>query len=134
MSVLFAVAFAAAVSDKPYVPDIKLGIIKQAKKCVNVVTKDSLIYCHITAKVQGQALPIVDTKKTGKTIYFRMNSQQVIPGIRKGLVGACQGETRRITIPPNLAYGGKYVDGLFPPDATWIADIEIVDVIDSSEY
>jgi FKBP-type peptidyl-prolyl cis-trans isomerase len=63
-----------------------------------------------------------------------MASKRVIPGLSKGLLGGCRGEIQRVTIPPALAYGEGSVDGLFPPDSTWIADVEIVDIVDSAEY
>ena len=131
---VFALAAAsAAVSDKPYVSDIKLGILKRVDKCKSVVTRDSLVYCHVVARVLGHAAPIIDTHG-GKPLYFRASSRNVIPGLTKGIIGACKGEIRRITIPPALSYGEESVDGLFPPASSWVADVEIVDVVDSSSY
>jgi hypothetical protein len=126
--------FSLSVSDTPYKPDIKVGIIKRADKCSHVVTETCLVYCHFVATIEGQPVPIIDTKRTGKPISFRMASKRIIPGIAKGLLGACRGEMRRITIPPALAYGEGSIDGLFPPDSTWIADVEVVDVVDSAEH
>jgi hypothetical protein len=123
-----------SISDKPYIPDIKLGILKPVRECTTLVTKGSLVYLHLRATVEGQAIPIIDTYKTGKQIHFAMSSRKIIPGLVKGVLGACKGEIRRITIPPALAYGESSIDGLFPSDSTWVVDAEIVEVVDSSEY
>uniref|UniRef100_UPI00358EA5F0 peptidyl-prolyl cis-trans isomerase FKBP14 n=1 Tax=Myxine glutinosa TaxID=7769 RepID=UPI00358EA5F0 len=39
----------------------------------------------------------------------------------------CKGEKRKLTIPPELAYG-KEGKGKIPPEATLIFDIEMVDI------
>lgn len=125
--------FVAAVSDKPYVSDIRLGIVKRSDNCRSVVTEGSSIYCHLSARILGHAAPIIDTHGK-RPLYIRTSSEHVIPGLRKGLIGACKGEIRRITIPPSLAYGDTAVDGLFPSGSSWVVDVEIIDIVDSSSY
>jgi hypothetical protein len=55
----FLAASAWSISDKPYVPDIRLGVLKQPASCTKIVSKSSLVYVNLRATVQGQATPIV---------------------------------------------------------------------------
>ena len=120
--------------DKPYAPDIKIGCLNRVhEKCKRIVTENSIVHCHVVARIEGQPLPIINTTASGQELRIRMGSPSVIPGFLKGLSGACLGETRRITIPPGLAYGEQFVDGLFEPDSTWIVDVEILEIIDNGE-
>ena len=112
-----------------YQPDVRIGIKKKAPQCLQVVDENSHIFCHIVAQVVGQAIPLVNTYTTGQMASLKMNSPSIIQGIRKGLLGACQGEIRKITIPPGYAYGEAFIDGLFPPDSSWYVEIEIVEVM-----
>ena len=88
-----------------------------------------MVYAHIVARVEGKPDPIFDTYKTNKPLYFKANDAHFISGFNLGLRGACEGEIRRITIPPELAYKGEHVNGLFDPYSTWIVDAEILEVI-----
>lgn len=109
--------------------DLKIGIKKEVKPCKRFIEDNNYVYAHVVARVEDREKPIYDTYKAGKPLYFRANNTQFIPGFNMGLRGACEGEIRRITIPPHLAYKRESVDGLFGPDATWIVDVEVLEVI-----
>ena len=57
-----------------------------------------------------------------------MGRRHVIPGVEKGLMGACVGEKRRLIIPPALAYGPNGDGGVIPPDATIAFEIDIFEI------
>jgi FKBP-type peptidyl-prolyl cis-trans isomerase len=58
-----------------------------------------------------------------------LGQQQVIPGFEQGLVGIKSGGTRRLIIPPALAYGSEGTgNGTIPPNATLIFDITVISI------
>jgi len=58
----------------------------------------------------------------------KVSGGQLLPGWEIGILGACQGEKRRIMIGPNMAYGDRGVDRLVPPKATIVLDTEVKQV------
>ena len=54
--------------------------------------------------------------------------QGVIPGFSQGTVGMRVGGLRRVTIPPNLAYGAAGSPPQIPGNATLIFEIELLSV------
>jgi len=59
---------------------------------------------------------------------FPLGEGRVIKGWEKGIEGMKVGEIRRLTIPPDLAYGADGHKNMVPPDSTLIFDMEVIDV------
>ena len=64
----------------------------------------------------------------GDTFKFGLGKGQVIPGWDLGVAGMRVGGRRRITIPPDLAYGKRGAGGVIGPDETLIFVVDLVDV------
>ncbi len=63
----------------------------------------------------------------GVPFTFQLGAHQVIAGWDQGLVGMKVGGTRRLTIPPSLAYGASG-QGSIPPNATLVFDVNLVSI------
>ena len=64
----------------------------------------------------------------GDTFKFGLGKGQVIPGWDQGVAGMKVGGRRRITIPPNLAYGKRGAGGVIGPDETLVFVVDLVGV------
>lgn len=62
------------------------------------------------------------------TFTFQLGAGKVIKGWDMGIAGMAVGERRKLTIPPNLAYGPKGMDGDIPPNATLEFDVTLISV------
>ncbi len=62
----------------------------------------------------------------GDTFKFGLGQGQVIPGWDQGVAGMRIGGRRRITIPPDLAYGKRGAGGVIGPDETLVFVVDLV--------
>ncbi|MBX3198854.1 MAG: FKBP-type peptidyl-prolyl cis-trans isomerase [Labilithrix sp.] len=67
------------------------------------------------------------SRKRGQPFSFKVGSGMVIKGWDQGLVGMKVGGKRRLTIPPDLAYGDRGA-GTIPPKSTLLFDIDLMAV------
>ena len=57
---------------------------------------------------------------------FMLGAGRVIKGWDQGVLGMKIGESRRLIIPADMAYGDSGAGGVIPPGATLVFDIELV--------
>jgi peptidylprolyl isomerase len=64
----------------------------------------------------------------GDTFEFGLGEGEVISGWDRGVAGMKVGGRRRITIPPDLAYGKRGAGGVIGPDETLVFVVDLIRV------
>ena len=65
----------------------------------------------------------------GKPFTFKLGARQVIQGWDSGVRGMQVGGIRKLTIPPELAYGDRAVGGgLIPANSTLVFEVKLLEI------
>jgi peptidylprolyl isomerase len=103
------------------IEEIEVGEGDEATSGVNV----DVHYVGVSWKTRQQFDASWDR---GDSFGFRLGAGQVIAGWDQGVAGMKVGGRRRITIPPNLAYGKAGAGGVIGPDETLVFVVDLLGV------
>ena len=102
------------------IEDVKLGTGAEAKE-------GNMITAHYTGTLLD-GTKFDSSLDRGTPFSFQLGSGQVIAGWDQGVLGMKVGGKRKLTIPPDLAYGEQGIPGAIPSNATLIFEIELLSV------
>ena len=89
-------------------------------------TSGKIVSAHYTGRFPDGA-KFDSSYDAGAPIEFLLGSGKVIKGWDVGIEGMRVGGKRKLTIPPELAYGARG-GGPIPPNATLVFDVELMAV------
>ena len=105
--------------------DMKIEDLKEGKG--DEATPGHEIVVNYTSAVKdGIEFDSSYARKTPFT--FRLGAGQAVAMWEEGIKGMKIGGKRKLTVPPELAYGKKGLSNVIPPDATIIYTIELLEV------
>lgn len=120
-----ATSFAQDVEDDDGEPPKELQVdITNHVFCSHPSAKGDTVKVHYSLKVFGSD-DVIESTFEKKPFSFMVGLGQVIEGWDQGMLNMCPGETRTLTIPPQLAYGEKG-SGDIPEDSTLIFETEML--------
>lgn len=65
----------------------------------------------------------------GQPFPFGLGQGQVIQGWDQGVVGMKVGGKRKLTVPPDMAYGARGFPPVIPPNSTLVFEVELLDIL-----
>ena len=119
---------AAPAEPAVLVTDVVAGIGDEALPgMVVIVHYTGWLYDPAATEHRGRKFD--SSRDRGQPFSFHLGAGRVIRGWEQGIPGMKVGGTRRLVIPPDLAYGPRGAgNGVIPPNATLLFEVELLAV------
>ena len=91
-------------------------------------TPGSIVEVHYAGVAWSTGNEFDASWNRGETFKFGLGKGQVIKGWDEGVAGMKVGGRRRITIPPDMAYGKRGAGGVIGPDETLVFVVDLIGV------
>jgi len=98
------------------VGELKVEVTHRPETCERKTAAGSAVKVHYMGTL-ADGTPF-DSSYNREPLTFTLGTGQVIRGWDNGLLGMCEGEVRKLIIPPQLAYGDAGYPPAIPPKAT----------------
>ncbi|KAG6462954.1 hypothetical protein O3G_MSEX013559 [Manduca sexta] len=106
---------------------LQIGVKKRPAECPIKSRKGDLLHMHYTGTLDD-GTEFDSSIPRGNPLTFTLGSGQVIKGWDQGLIGMCEGEQRKLVIPPELAYGEAGAPPKIPKSATLTFHVDLVKI------
>jgi FKBP-type peptidyl-prolyl cis-trans isomerase len=110
--------------------DLQVGTGDEAVSGLTIGVRYTL-WLYDSSKPESKGL-LIESTAGDDPFSFQLGANQVIEGWERGVPGMRVGGRRRLVVPPDLAYGDTR-NGMIPPNATLVFDIELASVTAQQE-
>ncbi len=143
-----ASAAAAGAAAAAETTSLRVETLVRPDKCEKVAEEGDLLRIHYVGRFDDADGIVFDASRRqmaeegeerevdeeeDEMYEFILGARRVIPGYEQGVPGMCEGETRALTVPPELGYGEEGYPGIIPGGATLHFTVELVQIVKKSE-
>ena len=125
--IFLLVCLLACVSGQLKDRKVQIGIKKRVENCVKKSKRGDSLTMHYAGTLEdGKEFDSSYSRNSPFT--FTLGTGQVIKGWDQGLLNMCEGEKRKLVIPPELGYGERGAPPSIPGGATLIFEVELIKI------
>ena len=112
------------------VQELKVEVLESVAEedCLVKSAKGDTLHMHYTGTLAKDGSEFDSSVKRGKPFTFPLGGGRVIKGWDQGLLDMCVGEKRKLTIPPELAYGARGRPPKMPANSVLVFDVELLKI------
>ncbi|XP_056462941.1 peptidyl-prolyl cis-trans isomerase FKBP11 [Gadus chalcogrammus] len=114
------------------VEELLVETLVSPESCLVRSAMGDTLQIHYTGKLMDGK--VIDTSVTRDPLFVELGKKTVIPGLEQSLIGVCEGQKIKATIPSHLAYGKRGYPPTIPGDAVLEFEVEVLAVAQQTRW
>ncbi|NWW68321.1 FKBP2 isomerase, partial [Ifrita kowaldi] len=106
---------------------VQIGVRRRPERCGDRSRRGDVLTLHYSGTLED-GTPFDSSLSRDQPFVFSLGTGQVIKGWDQGLLGMCEGEKRKLVIPPELGRGFWGADTSFSGGAVLIFEVELLKI------
>ncbi|XP_054640657.1 peptidyl-prolyl cis-trans isomerase FKBP11 [Dunckerocampus dactyliophorus] len=104
--------------------DLQVETLAKPETCSVLSSMGDTLHIHYTGKLMDGK--VIDSSLSRDPLVVELGKRTVIAGLEQSLIGVCEGQKIKATIPSHLAYGKKGYPPTIPGDASLEFEVEVI--------
>ncbi|XP_014022622.1 peptidyl-prolyl cis-trans isomerase FKBP11 [Salmo salar] len=127
------VAAQDAEAEENVVEELLVETLVKPETCSIMSEMGDTLQIHYTGKLLADG-KVIDSSLSRDPLVVVLGKRTVIPGLEQSLVGVCERQKIKTTIPPHLAYGKRGYPPTIPADAALEFEVEVMSLIQATPW
>lgn len=120
------------VGDEAVVEELQVETVEKPESCSVLSSMGDTLQIHYTGKLMDGK--VIDTSLSRDPLVVELGKRTVIAGLEQSLIGVCEGQKIKTTIPAHLAYGKKGYPPTIPGDAALEFEVEVISLAQQTQW
>ncbi|XP_029357052.1 peptidyl-prolyl cis-trans isomerase FKBP11 [Echeneis naucrates] len=112
--------------------ELQVEILEKPETCSVFSTMGDTLQIHYTGKLMDGK--VIDSSLSRDPLVVELGKRTVIAGLEQSLIGVCEGQKIKATIPSHLAYGKKGYPPTIPGDAALEFEVEVISLTQQTPW
>ncbi|KAM9859096.1 peptidyl-prolyl cis-trans isomerase FKBP11 [Aulostomus maculatus] len=121
-----------AQGEEPVVEELQVEVLVEPETCSTLSRMGDTLQIHYTGKLMDGK--VIDSSLSRDPLVVELGKRTVIAGLEQSLVGVCEGQKIKATIPSHLAYGKKGYPPTIPGDAALEFEVEVISLTQQTPW
>ncbi|GAA6096183.1 peptidyl-prolyl cis-trans isomerase FKBP11 [Tachysurus ichikawai] len=115
-----------------HVEELEVETLAKPETCTLISTMGDTLRIHYTGRLLDGK--VIDSSLSRDPLVVELGKRTVIAGLEQALVGVCEGQKIKATIPAHLAYGKRGYPPTIPGDEALEFEVEVISLVQQTPW
>lgn len=130
--VAFSLAAAEEEEAEVNVEELVVETVLKPETCTVTSVMGDTLHIHYTGRLLDGK--VIDSSLSREPLVVELGKRNVISGLEQALLGVCEGQKIKATIPAHLAYGKRGYPPTIPGDSALEFEVEVVSLVQQTPW